>query len=246
MFKVGYIHDVTGIERDELYDAIEHEIEWRDDVKHLGGNLPRRFALQGCITNGLVPLYRHPMDDYVKVSSYTPFVNRIRKQLEEVVGHELNHAIIQLYRNGKDHITEHADKTLDIVPGSKIVNFSIGEPRLMRFRAKCMTETYTGGFEYDKKNYMLEHDSALILDLETNQYYKHKISKQASISGSRISITFRHIGTFVDSKGNVSGQGAPKGVGMSKEELLTAFGKENHSTIHTWEELYGRGFAGSY
>ena len=55
----------------------------------------------------------------------------LRRAVEAEVGHPINHALIQLYREGNDFISEHADKTLDVVAGSSIVNFSLGASRTM-------------------------------------------------------------------------------------------------------------------
>ena len=37
-----------------------------------------------------------------------------------------NHALIQWYRSGLDHISEHSDKTLDIEHGTPVVSVSLG------------------------------------------------------------------------------------------------------------------------
>ena len=73
---------------DNLFNKLNKEIQWLDDVTHLGGVLPRRFALQASITqdeSGMetVPLYRHPMDKYIKESPFTPTVDAIRLALEQ-------------------------------------------------------------------------------------------------------------------------------------------------------------------
>jgi alkylated DNA repair dioxygenase AlkB len=39
--------------------------------------------------------------------------------------------LIQLYRTGADYISEHSDKTIDVVRGSRIVNVSLGARRTM-------------------------------------------------------------------------------------------------------------------
>ena len=40
--------------------------------------------------------------------------------------HPVNHVLIQLYRTGADHISEHSDKMIDVVRGSRIVSLSLG------------------------------------------------------------------------------------------------------------------------
>jgi hypothetical protein len=48
----------------------------------------------------------------------------------------VNHALIQYYRGGQDYISEHSDKTIDVVRSSSIVNVSLGAQRTMMLRTK--------------------------------------------------------------------------------------------------------------
>ncbi|CAD0091070.1 unnamed protein product [Aureobasidium mustum] len=108
---------------------------------HAAGEVPRLVCCQGDIddADGAMPVYRHPSDQSLPLLRWTPVVTKIKEMAEERVGHKLNHALIQLYRSGQDHISEHSDKTLDIVHGSKIVNVSLGAQRTMRLRTKRPT-----------------------------------------------------------------------------------------------------------
>ena len=53
----------------------------------------------------------------------------IRQRVEEILKHPVNHVLIQYYRSGNDYISEHSDKTIDVVRGSNIVNVSLGAER---------------------------------------------------------------------------------------------------------------------
>jgi len=48
-------------------------------------------------------------------------VEAIRDHVEKTLGHPVNHALLQLYRTSEDYISEHSDKTIDVVRGSNIV-----------------------------------------------------------------------------------------------------------------------------
>jgi 2OG-Fe(II) oxygenase superfamily len=117
----------------------------------------------------------------------------------------LNHCLIQLYRNGRDFIGEHADKTLDLIRPSTIVNVSLGATRTMVFRSKHQQHSLP-------QKLPLPHGSLLMFDLESNQKYYHGI-EQLGTDGTdepRISLTLRYIGTHYDPKnGAVWGIGAP-------------------------------------
>lgn len=67
------------------------------------------------------PVYRHPADTSPPLRAWTPTVEAIRDHVEKTLGHPVNHALLQLYRNSEDYISEHSDKTIDVVRGSNIV-----------------------------------------------------------------------------------------------------------------------------
>ncbi|KAI5291608.1 hypothetical protein KEM52_000118 [Ascosphaera acerosa] len=90
-----------------------------------------------------VPIYRYPADDIsLSDSPFSPAVARIcdivEQRLLEITGSQqrCNHVLLQLYRDGFDHISEHADKTLDIVPSTVIATVSLGASRTMCLRTK--------------------------------------------------------------------------------------------------------------
>ncbi len=82
------------------------------------------------------PIYRHPADESPPLLPFSPTVQKIRACVEKALGHPLNHVLIQHYRHGGDYISEHSDKTIDVVRDSKIVNVSLGAQRTMTLRTK--------------------------------------------------------------------------------------------------------------
>ncbi|WP_437957459.1 isochorismatase family protein [Sorangium sp. So ce119] len=192
------------------FESVEREVAWTT-MRHRGGEVPRLVAIQGeRAPDGAVPLYRHPADEQPELGAFTPAVDRIRKEVERRVGHPLNHCLLQLYRTGRDWISEHSDKTLDLVRPSFIVNVSLGRQRTMVLRPKRPAD----GDAVQKVP--LPHGSLLVMDLETNRRLYHAIRQEGDADGgsdgpaSRISLTFRHIGTFHDpATGAVWGAGAP-------------------------------------
>ena len=199
--------------------------------------------------------------------------------------------LIQYYRGGNDYISEHSDKTLDIVPGSFIVNVSLGAQRTMILRTKkdpkeWMEREKGNDKEKEQENsgkgprrvskqpgaprtmqrIPLPHNSMFVLGEATNRKWLHSIKQdkrlpsllspeEAFCGGERISLTFRHIGTFLgDCETKIWGQGATsKSKEAAKpvleddpeevERMVFAFGKENHQGEEfDWEGVYGAGF----
>jgi hypothetical protein len=178
-----------------------------------------------------------------------------------------NHVLIQLYRDGNDHISEHADKTLDVLKGTNIVNVSFGALRRMRLKQK-KSDNLNGIEENNIQKIELPHNSVFVLGWETNRYFLHgikpdkrsileKSEAETAFNGERISLTFRTIATYMSPDGCMYGQGAKsksypsmKDSNMNTKEdseeeriqLYTAFSAENRLAGFDWDEYYERGF----
>ena len=212
------------------FERLLDEVSWAG-MSHMGGEVPRRIAVQGAVgEDGSMPVYRHPADESPPLLPFSPTVLRIKAEVEKHLGHPVNHVLIQHYRSGNDYISEHSDKTLDIVRGSFIANVSLGAERTMVFRTKrpprgaANTDTETDAEKAASKRQVqrapLPHNSLLRMGLATNERWLHSIRQdrraerdktaaERSHGGARISLTFRQIGTFIDAaQARIWGQGA--------------------------------------
>jgi len=218
-------------------------------------------------------------------------VSAIRAHVEQTLQHPVNHVLIQLYRTGADYISEHSDKTVDVVRGSRIVNLSLGARRTMTLRTKkdvagagehaSLDGNGNGegegaaGVRRTTQRIPLPHNSLFVMGLATNARWMHSVhtdkrpedTKDPAERGPRISLTFRHIGTFLTPSSTTTparqgqeqqqqqfifGQGATRKTragarpvvrgGEDAERLLAAFGAENHQSEFDWEKEYGKGF----
>jgi alkylated DNA repair dioxygenase AlkB len=261
---------------DGLFHKLKDEVKWQK-MHHQTGEVPRLVCCQGTIDpEGNMPIYRHPSDETIPLLPWSKTVDEIRQAAEAIAGHELNHALIQLYRAGTDFISEHSDKTLDIRPDSFIVNASFGAERVMRLRTKrCPQNTIASSStelptqqqhstSRTTHRIRLPHNSALLMYLETNAQYLHSINAdkrpaseltpaEKAYNGQRISLTFRHIGTYLDAKSEyIWGQGATgkeredarkviNADAVEVEKLVRGFGAENAAAEIAWAEWYGGG-----
>ncbi|KAJ9622217.1 uncharacterized protein PV06_04375 [Exophiala oligosperma] len=265
---------IESEEAENAFYALRDQVQW-NKMYHRSGEVPRLVAVQGEISgNGSKsPIYRHPADESPELLPFDSTVGMLKRAAERAAGHSFNHCLIQWYRNSEDNISEHSDKTLDIVRGSSIVNFSLGAQRTMILRMKKTAIRTEGGHREDdhsrpSQRIHLAHNSLFILGEETNQYWLHSIradkrpatekdAAERAFEGQRISLTFRQIGTFIDSKeSTIWGQGARgkkekdarkllKGVEAEAEGevMIRAFGQENHASADwNWDEVYGKGF----
>jgi nicotinamidase-related amidase/alkylated DNA repair dioxygenase AlkB len=251
----------------DSFERIKAEVDWQK-MYHLSGQVPRLVAVQGQTrSDGAIPIYRHPADESPPFKPFTSAVDEVRVAVEQILGHPLNHVLIQLYRDGQDCISEHSDKTLDIVRGSFICNVSLGAERVMVLRTKKSAAESTEGTESGRisQRVPLPHKSLFVLGPNTNMRWLHgiradkrpettKSAEEQAFGGQRISLTFRNIGTFIDPVANtIWGQGAVSktleqaravthGDPIETEQLIGAFGQENRATEFDWDAVYGGGF----
>lgn len=238
-----------------LFDKINSEIKWQE-MRHQGGLVPREISIQGTIKiengNKYEPIYRHPADEQPELIDWTPSVLKIKTQIEKLIEQEFNHALIQRYRNGKDYIGAHSDKTLDILKETNIVNYSLGATRIMILENKKDKEI--------KQKIQLPHNSVFVMGWKTNREWLHSIKQDRRMNklknpdellfdGQRISLTFRTITTFRNTNtGLLFGQGARKtsiqvNSKVDERNLLQAFSAENkQGEEFDWNRYYGRGF----
>ncbi|KAJ5707479.1 hypothetical protein N7488_007280 [Penicillium malachiteum] len=250
----------------DSFERIRNEVSWQK-MYHMSGEVPRLVAVQGQIeADGSIPIYRHPADESPPLKSFTSTVDEVRVAVENVLGHPLNHVLIQLYRDGQDNISEHSDKTLDIVRGSFICNVSLGAQRVMVLRTKTSAEPKVEGESgRTTQRVPLPHRSLFILGEKTNMRWLHgirpdkragdlKSPEEKAYGGERISLTFRYIGTYLNPLSNlIWGQGAVEksqhaarpivhGDREKTDLMIHAFGQENRSSMFDWNAVYGGGF----
>lgn len=249
--------------RDIIFTQIYNEVRWQK-MHHQDGEVPRLVCAQGEFSaDGSIPIYRHPVDQTLPLLHFSPRVHLIRKRAEKLVGHPLNHVLIQLYRSGTDYISEHSDKSLDIAKGSSIVNVSFGAQRTMRLRTKKPDKADDA--QRETQRVAMPHNSMFVLGLNSNKKWLHGImadkrmasersDAENAYEGMRISLTFRHIATYLDAKcRTIWGQGATvkdqrdaadviNNDEEENERLVRAFSCENHAPDFDWDEWYGNGF----
>lgn len=255
-----------------VFDDLLTELEFREMI-HRGSPVPRGMCIQTTVQeiDGITikPMYRHPVDIEPRSGKWTHITNKIRHEVERKLGVTLNHALIQYYRDGESFISEHSDKTIDIVKGTPIINITIGATRTFHLKKKNSKDPKTG--QHQHVNVKLKHNSCFVLGWETNKRWRHSIRRdrrenklktddERAFGGQRISFTFRTIGSFVATKNDIRkpfGQGCRTkllkdimfdvGTDYSSPEyqqeydqLMQLFSRENHECLE-WDDLYAEG-----
>lgn len=209
------------------FAEIKAQTNWQE-MSHKGGVAPRLISVQGRRYQGhylndankspvdYFPLYRHPTDAMIECIEFSPAVAEIAEHVSSVLCQTVNHALVQYYRDGNDLITEHSDKTIDLVEGTLIANVSLGYTRTMTLRTKGKADP-VGGISRTRESIPLPDNSLFVMGPKTNQKWLHGIRPDKTLHGlggasERISLTFRVIGTYIAPKTkHIFGVGAKRG-----------------------------------
>lgn len=163
-----------------LFDALLAATDWRQETATIMGRrtpIPRLTAWHGeagYVYSGirLAPL------------PWTPPLLELKDLAEALAGSPFNSVLLNLYRNGRDSVSWHADNEPGLGRDPVIASVSLGATR--RFQLK---HRRTG----ERVDLDLPGGACLIMAGPTQHHWLHQIPKTARPVGPRINLTFRRM-----------------------------------------------------
>lgn len=156
---------------------------------------------QAEIEDHSLPIYRYPTNNQHACSTETwsTTTESLKVKVEAACGHSINHCVGNLYRSNNDFIGPHKDKMLDILDGSAIASLSLGASRPVELMSP----------DGQKQVIPLRPGSLLLIGPKTNETWTHAIPRITQPCGPRISLTLRHMDTYLDlDRDIISGKGS--------------------------------------
>jgi alkylated DNA repair dioxygenase AlkB len=117
--------------------------------------------------------------------AYTSALLELKKQVEETTQTSFNSVLLNLYRNGQDSMSWHADDEKELGRNPVIASVNLGATRTFSLRKKDDTQE-----KYDIK---LSHGSLLVMSGDCQHVYEHQVKKEPKVTTPRINLTFRFI-----------------------------------------------------
>jgi len=122
--------------------------------------------------------------------SWHPEVLRIKQAIEtELARHfnsaEFNSVLCNLYRDGQDSVSWHADNEPELGSDPLIASYSLGQARRFQFRLNADPSI--------KHHLDLNHNDLLIMGCGTQSNWQHQVPKSKKPMAPRINLTFRKI-----------------------------------------------------
>lgn len=168
----------------ELVKQLQEEIPWQQVHLWLGGRkraIPRlqcwmgdRYSHYGYSGMRLQPAPWHEA------------VMRIKERVEKLTCREFNSVLLNLYRNGQDSVSWHADDEQELGPRPGIASVSLGAERQFQLKPKS-------GDSRCKHQILLPAGSLLFMEEGLQDRWLHQIPKVKGLTLARINLTFRRI-----------------------------------------------------
>lgn len=167
---------------DSLFQALESELNWRQDSIHLYGRWVDIPRLQAFIAD---PDISYTYSGLTLTGTGFPnLLETLRQQLQQEFGQPFNAVLANLYRDGSDTMGWHSDDEPELGEQPIIASISLGATRSFKLRPK------TGGSSWGIE---LEHGSLLWMGPGVQRRWQHSLPKRARCETPRINLTFRQV-----------------------------------------------------
>jgi alkylated DNA repair dioxygenase AlkB len=174
------LHEVAlpEAEAGRLFDALMTATPWRREVATVMGRrlpIPRLTAWYGEAGYVYSGIRMTP-------APWSPPLLEVKAVAERCAGEAFNSVLLNLYRDGRDSVSWHADNEPGLGQNPVIASVSLGAPR--RFQMKHRGSN-------DRIALDLPHGSCLVMAGATQHHWLHQVPKTARPVGPRINLTFR-------------------------------------------------------
>lgn len=113
----------------------------------------------------------------------TPALAALWPRVEAAAGARFNHAVVNRYRDGRDHMGLHTDREPQLGEDPLIAALSLGVTRTFRLEWKHKRAR--------RRTLKLPHGSLLLMGGTLQRHWRHAVPRAPAETGGRINVTFR-------------------------------------------------------
>ena len=175
---------ISPEEADDLFSCLLERLALRHESIVIAG----RTVLQPRLTLWMgdpEAAYRYSGRTFVPVA-WDDRVLELRSRVEQTAGVLFNSVLLNLYRNGLDSMSYHADDEPELGPRPTIASVSLGATR--RFLLKPRRKR-----SGPSREFALTNGSLLIMRGAIQKDFVHGVPKEPKVSGPRLNLTFRQV-----------------------------------------------------
>ncbi len=174
-----------GRSYDSLLQELTDTTDWRQEEITVYGKLylqPRLSAWHGDLSYSYSGIR-------LESKPWTPTLLGIKARAEALTGKIFNSVLLNYYRDHNDSMGMHSDDERELGRQPAIASLSLGEERTFLLKHKTRKELKT-------VKLVLPPGSLLLMQGDTQRYWRHGINKERKPCGPRLNLTFRTIVTF--------------------------------------------------
>ncbi|MSR31410.1 MAG: alpha-ketoglutarate-dependent dioxygenase AlkB [Gemmataceae bacterium] len=172
---------LTPAEDAEFFSRLMLEVTWKQESMKMFGKevkLPRLTSWHA--SDGL-------SYSYSGITSlplpWLPPLTWLREKVEQVCQCSFNSVLLNLYRDGNDSVSWHADDEKELGPDPLIASVSLGAPRRFQFKSRVKPES--------RREILLTSGCLLFMGLGSQTLWLHQVPKEKMATQARINLTFR-------------------------------------------------------
>lgn len=168
---------------DTYFEVLRETSAWQQDDIKVFGKVYAQPRLTALYANNDKPYSYSNIT--MQPHTFTKELQLIKEKIETISQCSFTTCLLNLYRDGKDSNGWHADNEKELGKNPVIASISLGAPRYFHLKHNTIPD--------QKHKLLLEHGSLLLMQGETQHFWKHQIPKTAKPIGERINLTFRII-----------------------------------------------------
>lgn len=168
---------------DYYFEVLSNQLNWQREYYKMFGNIVASPRLMGWYGHEGIH-YRYSGIDH-KALPWTEALMNIKNSLETRFNYHFNSVLANLYRDGQDSMSWHADDEAELGNHPVIASLSFGATRMFSFRTTKKPR--------QSLKIPLEHGSLLMMDGPTQHHWQHAVLKTKKCLEPRINLTFRWV-----------------------------------------------------
>jgi alkylated DNA repair dioxygenase AlkB len=173
---------IISEEKSQLYfEQLKQSINWQNDVVKMYGKTiecKRQTAWMG------EDYFEYTYSGIVKRAElFTPLIIEIKNHIETVCQEKFNSCLLNYYKDGDEGMSWHSDNEKTMGAEPVIASLSFGAARKFSFKHNESKE---------KIDLLLQNGSLIIMQGQTQEYWKHCLPQSSKIKSARINLSFRN------------------------------------------------------
>ena len=190
----GQVNDlgIVILEANALYENLLNELPWQSDIVTL-------FGKTHVTTRQIVWMGDHDVSYYYsgqtrRAIPWTKQMLHVKRHIEQQLSSsginvDFNSCLLNYYPSGEDGMGYHADDEKELGAQPIIASLSLGARRKFVFKHKTIRQKN----KPVKVELYLESGQLIVMHGDTQDFWKHTITKTKTVTSGRISLTFRKV-----------------------------------------------------